>query len=100
MTQEQIGQGYESETGRQIVKCIGNGDPLARPMVLVAGHGPFTWGSSADDAVRNAVILEEIARIASATLSVSAAAPPLEDYVLSYHHERKHGVNAWYGQKS
>lgn len=100
MTPEQIGQGYESETGRQIVKCIGNGDPLARPMVLVAGHGPFTWGSSADDAVRNAVILEEIARIASATLSVSAAAPPLEDYVLSYHHERKHGVNAWYGQKS
>lgn len=100
MTPEQVKSDYEGETGRQIVRCFGDSDPLVRPMVLVAGHGPFAWGKTAAEAVKNAVILEEIARIASATLAISASAPPLEDYVLNYHHERKHGPGAWYGQKS
>ncbi|MDR3514985.1 MAG: L-ribulose-5-phosphate 4-epimerase AraD [Azospirillaceae bacterium] len=97
---EQVRRDYEAETGEQIVKRFAGLDPLAQPMVVVAGHGPFTWGKSAGDAVRNAVILEEIARIAAATLAIAPHAPALEDEILSYHYERKHGPGAWYGQKS
>ncbi|MEF2073977.1 L-ribulose-5-phosphate 4-epimerase AraD [Consotaella aegiceratis] len=99
LSEAQVGEAYEDETGQQIVRQMGNEDPLAKPMMLVAGHGPFTWGKSATDAVTNAVVLEEVARMASATLALDPNAPPLEDYVLRYHYERKHGPNAWYGQK-
>ena len=68
-------------------------------MVLVAGHGPFTWGKNATDSVLNAVFLEEIARIATTTVMLAPAAAPVEDYVLNYHYQRKHGPGAWYGQK-
>jgi L-ribulose-5-phosphate 4-epimerase len=100
MTAEQVQRDYEGETGEQIVKAFAPGEELARPMVLVAGHGPFAWGRSPEEAVKNAVILEEIARMASATLAISPTAPALEDYVLRYHYERKHGPGAWYGQRS
>lgn len=99
LSEAQVRGDYEGETGRQIVRHFGNLDPVARPMVLVAGHGPFTWGASPMEAVRNAVILEEIARMASSTVALAPDAAPLEDYVLTYHYERKHGANAWYGQK-
>jgi L-ribulose-5-phosphate 4-epimerase len=95
----QVKRDYEGETGQQIVRAFEGTDPLARPMVLVAGHGPFTWGTSAAQAASNAVILEEMARIASATVALDPAAKPLEDYILAYHYERKHGPGAWYGQK-
>jgi L-ribulose-5-phosphate 4-epimerase len=98
LTEAQVHRDYEAETGEQIVKTFAQGEELARPMVLVAGHGPFAWGKSASDAVKNAVILEEIARIASATLAISPTATPLEQFVLAYHHGRKHGPGAWYGQ--
>jgi len=98
LSEEQVRRDYEGETGAQIVRSFAGSDPLARPMVLVGGHGPFTWGSSAAEAASNAVILEEIARIASATLAVDANAPPLEAHILAYHYERKHGPAAWYGQ--
>jgi L-ribulose-5-phosphate 4-epimerase len=100
MSAEQVHRDYEGETGEQIVKVFAQGEELARPMVLVAGHGPFAWGRSPSEAVKNAVILEEIARMASATLAIAPSAPPLEDYVLRYHYERKHGPGAWYGQKN
>jgi L-ribulose-5-phosphate 4-epimerase len=100
LTAEEVTRDYESETGAAIVRRLGNDDPLARPMALVAGHGPFTWGKSAADAVMNAVFLEEIARIASMTVAIDPAARPVETYVSDYHHQRKHGPNAWYGQKS
>ncbi|TBW38744.1 L-ribulose-5-phosphate 4-epimerase AraD [Siculibacillus lacustris] len=96
----EVASDYEAETGLAIVRRFGNEDPLARPMVLVAGHGPFTWGKSAADAVLNAVFLEEIARIASATIAIDPAAQPVEDHVLEYHYQRKHGPGAWYGQKT
>jgi L-ribulose-5-phosphate 4-epimerase len=99
LTAEQVRHDYEGETGEQIVKAFAPGEELARPMVLVAGHGPFAWGRSPSAAVQNAVILEEIARMASATLAIAPAASPLEDFVLRYHYERKHGPGAWYGQK-
>jgi len=99
LTVEQVHRDYEGETGEQIVKVFAQGEELARPMVLVAGHGPFAWGRSPSEAVKNAVILEEIARMASVTLAIAPTAQPLEDFVLSYHYERKHGPGAWYGQK-
>jgi L-ribulose-5-phosphate 4-epimerase len=98
LSEEQVRRDYEGETGEQIVRTFAGSDPLARPMVLVGGHGPFTWGRSAAEAASNAVILEEIARIASATLTVDPNAPPLEAHILAYHYERKHGSGAWYGQ--
>jgi L-ribulose-5-phosphate 4-epimerase len=97
---EQVRRNYEGETGEQIVRAFANSDPLARPMVLVGGHGPFAWGTSPAQAAAHAVILEEMARIASATLAIDPNAAPLEDYVLTYHYERKHGPGAWYGQKA
>ncbi|NLH82988.1 MAG: L-ribulose-5-phosphate 4-epimerase AraD [Phyllobacteriaceae bacterium] len=99
LSPEEVARDYEGETGAAIVRRLGNEDPLARPMALVAGHGPFTWGRNARDAVLNAVFLEEIARIASATIAIDPAAKPVEDHVLEYHYARKHGPGAWYGQK-
>ena len=100
LTPEEVARDYETETGTSIVRSFEGLDPIAVPMVLVAGHGPFAWGTSPDDAVRNAVILEETAHMATITTAVAGTPPPLEDYVLSYHYERKHGNNAWYGQES
>lgn len=98
-SREQVRRDYEGETGQQIVRAFAGTDPLARPMVLVSGHGPFTWGRSAAEAASNAVILEEMARIASLTYALAPAAPALEEHILTYHYERKHGPGAWYGQK-
>lgn len=90
---------YETNTGRSIIRRFEGLDPIAAPMVLVAGHGPFAWGRSPDDAVKNAVILEEMAHMATLSTLVSGGdPPPLEDYVLTYHYQRKHGSAAWYGQ--
>lgn len=100
LSAEEVARDYEGETGHAIVRRLGNDDPMARPMALVAGHGPFTWGKSAADAVMNAVFLEEIARIASMTVAIDPNAQAVETYVSDYHHHRKHGPNAWYGQKS
>ena len=100
LTPEEVGRDYEAETGNAIVRRFADDrlDPMAVPMVLVAGHGPFAWGPSPDEAVRNAVILEETARMATLTTIVAGSPQPLEDYILSYHYERKHGKDAWYGQ--
>ncbi len=98
LTPDEVTRDYEAETGNAIVRSFEGLDPVAVPMVLVAGHGPFAWGKSPEDAVCNAVVLEEIAQMATITAAVAGTPPPLEDYVLSYHYERKHGKNAWYGQ--
>ncbi|SFB73812.1 L-ribulose-5-phosphate 4-epimerase [Tropicimonas isoalkanivorans] len=96
---DEVQRDYETATGDAIIRRFQGLDPVAVPMVLVAGHGPFTWGKDADDAVHNAVVLEESAKMATLTVTVSGPNPqPLEDYVLDYHYQRKHGKNAWYGQ--
>ena len=99
LTAEEVESAYEANTGHCIVRRFKDLDPVAVPMVLVAGHGPFTWGKTPEDAVHNAVVLEEVAHMATLTHQISDA-PPLEDYVLNYHYQRKHGKNAWYGQTS
>jgi L-ribulose-5-phosphate 4-epimerase len=89
---------YEAETGKQIIDCFRTRDPLHVPMVLVAGHGPFTWGKTPDKAVYNAVVLEELAKMASITRSLDAQAQRLPEHIVRKHFERKHGKNAYYGQ--
>ena len=66
----------------------------------MAGHGPFTWGATPDKALENAVILEEIARMASLTISINSDVPPLPPALLDKHFLRKHGPDAYYGQQS
>lgn len=90
---------YETATGGQIVECFKQRNPLHTSMVLVAGHGPFTWGENAEKAVYNAVMLEEIARMALLTRAIHPNAPRLPDALVRKHFERKHGKDAYYGQK-
>jgi len=98
MTAEAVERDYEAETGAQIIDCFRTRDPGHVPMVLVAGHGAFAWGKTADKAVYHAVVLEELAKIASITRSLDPGARRLPDYLVRKHFERKHGKNAYYGQ--
>jgi L-ribulose-5-phosphate 4-epimerase len=99
MTDEQIERDYEEETGVQITDCFKTRDPKEVPMVIVAGHAPFTWGKSGADAVYHAVILEEIARMAYLTKTLQQNTPPLKQAIVDKHYLRKHGKDAYYGQK-
>jgi L-ribulose-5-phosphate 4-epimerase len=90
---------YEIETGKVIVERFARLDPSAFPAVLVAGHGPFVWGRTPEEAVQNAVALELTATLALATLHLNPQAAALPDYLLRKHHQRKHGPRAYYGQK-
>ncbi|MDR2517613.1 MAG: L-ribulose-5-phosphate 4-epimerase AraD [Spirochaetaceae bacterium] len=92
---------YERETGNLIVRTFRElkKDSAEMPMVLVAGHGPFTWGKSAAQALYHAVVLEEICRMALYTLTLDPAAAPLPGHLIRKHWERKHGPNAYYGQR-
>ena len=98
MTAEAVERDYEAETGTQIIDCFRGRDPEQTPMVLVAGHGPFAWGKTAEKAVYHAVVLEELAKIASITRTVDPRAERLPDYLVNKHFQRKHGKSAYYGQ--
>ena len=90
---------YEQNTGKVIVERFQDLDPAAMRGVLVAGHAPFCWGDDAADAVRSAVVLESVARMAFGTLQLAPNMDPLPRYILEKHYQRKHGANAYYGQK-
>lgn len=90
---------YELNTGKVIVETFRNLDPLEHPAVLVASHGPFTWGRDVADAVHNANVLEFVARLASETLRIAPATPSMPPALLDKHFLRKHGAHAYYGQK-
>lgn len=98
MTAEAVEGDYEAETGSQIIDCFLTRDPLRTPMVLVAGHGPFAWGKTADKAVYHAVVLEELAKTALITLTLDPRASRLPEHLVRKHFERKHGKSAYYGQ--
>jgi len=98
MTADAVGRDYEAETGTQIIDCFKTRDPRRTPMVLVAGHGPFTWGATAEKAVYHAVVLEELAKIASITRALAPEAGRLPEHLVRKHFERKHGKSAYYGQ--
>jgi L-ribulose-5-phosphate 4-epimerase len=99
MSDAAVERDYEVETGRQILECFASRDPLHTPMVLVAGHGPFAWGETPEKAVYNAAVLEELARMAFVTRTLAPDAPRLPGALVRKHFERKHGKNAYYGQK-
>ena len=99
MTEAEVGRNYEANTGKVIVERFAGLSPLVIPAVLVAGHGPFAWGQSPGEAVRVNVILEHIAKAAFGTMIINPGQPPLEDYLLEKHFQRKHGPQATYGQK-
>ena len=100
LTDDQIRGDYETETGKQIIKRFTNIVPEDVEMVLVANHGPFTWGKTAEDAVHNTVILEELAKISLLTLLVEPDVKGIKKSLLDKHYLRKHGKNAYYGQKN
>ncbi|MDO4627847.1 MAG: L-ribulose-5-phosphate 4-epimerase AraD [Planctomycetia bacterium] len=101
LSPEEVQEGYEKNTGYVIIERFKTGrlNPMEVPGVLVAGHGPFSWGKSGGEAVKNAVALEAVAQMARDTFLISASAPALEEYVRDKHYYRKHGPNAYYGQK-
>ena len=98
MRDDQIERDYEEETGVQISDTFAGRDPSETPMVVVAGHAPFTWGDDAAQSVYHAVVLEEIARMAWLTLTIDPAAAPLKQSIIDKHYRRKHGEDAYYGQ--
>jgi L-ribulose-5-phosphate 4-epimerase len=98
LTQSEVAEDYEGHTGRVIVERFTALDPAAMPAVLLAGHGPFTWGRDAAEALQNAVALEAVAEMALGAWSIDRQAPELESYLLEKHHRRKHGPDAYYGQ--
>ncbi len=96
---EEIRTEYELNTGKVIVECFASVDPLSIPAVLVACHAPFTWGVNVADAVENAVVLESIASIAADTLAINPSISAMPDVLLEKHFRRKHGPEAYYGQR-
>lgn len=98
MTQAEISGDYELETGNVIVETFKTLDPDAVPSVLVHGHAPFNWGKDPEEAVHNAVVLEEVAKMALQTLQINPEAPRMQQALLDKHYLRKHGKDAYYGQ--
>lgn len=100
MADEAIKENYETATGYQIVECFtkGNISPAEVEMVLVACHGPFTWGKNAEKSLYNSAVLEELAKMALFTEQVNSMAKPLKTALIDKHYQRKHGVGAYYGQ--
>jgi L-ribulose-5-phosphate 4-epimerase len=99
MSDEKIKGDYEEETGMQILETFKNISHNEVEMVLVACHGPFTWGKTPEKAVYNSVVLEELAKMALFTLEINPAAARLKKSLINKHYQRKHGQNAYYGQK-
>lgn len=99
MTPDEIGGKYELETGNVIVETFKDKQPNDIPAVLVHSHGPFTWGTNPKNAVHNAVVLEEVAFMAWHALQMRPDLPLMQQELLDKHYLRKHGANAYYGQK-
>ncbi len=99
MTPSEIGSEYELETGKVIVETFKDKNPDQIPAVLVASHGPFTWGKDANEAVHNAVVLEELAFMAWHNLLRNPEISEMQKELIDKHYLRKHGANAYYGQK-
>lgn len=99
MSMEEIQTDYERNTGKVIIRRFRELDPLQVPAVLVASHGPFTWGTDPATAVESAVILEEIAKTALGTLTINPEQKQISKALLDKHYLRKHGKQSYYGQK-
>jgi L-ribulose-5-phosphate 4-epimerase len=101
MTQKEVRSDYEVNTGKVIVERFEKGkiNPDSIPAVLVAGHGPFAWGTSVAKALENALVLEEVAGMALRSTRLNRGLKPIPQYLLDKHFLRKHGTGSYYGQK-
>jgi Ribulose-5-phosphate 4-epimerase and related epimerases and aldolases len=99
LTEKEVAENYEEATGKVIVEAFKNVDPNAIPAVLTVGHGPFAWGATADKAVENSIVLDEVAHMALMTELLNPRKEEIPQYLLDKHYFRKHGKNAYYGQK-
>jgi L-ribulose-5-phosphate 4-epimerase len=99
MSENEINSDYEINTGFAITKRFEGIDPMSVPAALVNGHAPFAWGKTVEDAVEIMSVLEEIARLAFDTLQINSAVSPLSQPLRDKHFRRKHGPDAYYGQK-
>jgi len=99
LSREEIETDYEVNTGHVIVRRFRDIDPMAVPAVLVGNHAPFCWGKTVADAAYMAVVLEEVAAMATQTLIANPNAEPVAQALLDKHYFRKHGAKAYYGQK-
>ena len=99
LTQEEIDEGYEKNTGTVIISYFQDRDYEAVPCVLCKNHGPFAWGKDPAEAVHNAVVLEEVAKMAARCELINPHLEPAPQRLLDKHYYRKHGANAYYGQK-
>ena len=100
VTQQEIDEAYETNTGKVIIETFETRgiNPIYTPGVLCTNHGPFTWGKDAAEAVHNAVVLEEVAKMATRTELINPKVQPAPDCIRDKHFFRKHGANAYYGQ--
>ena len=100
LTDEEINSDYEKCTGTVIIETFEERglNPMYTAAVLCRNHGPFTWGKNADEAVHNAVVLEEVAKMARLTEAINKDVKPAPDNIKEKHFNRKHGANAYYGQ--
>ena len=99
LTKQEVESDYEWNTGRIIIERFKKLNPVLIPGILVAGHAPFTWGKSAGDSVKNGLILERIAEMAIGTYELNRDVKELPEYISDKHYRRKHGPDAYYGQK-
>jgi L-ribulose-5-phosphate 4-epimerase len=99
LSEKEVNEAYEKNTGTVIIERFEDLEPIAMPGVLVNGHAPFCWGKTADESVKNSLILERIAEMAIAAEQLNPKIKPLPQYILRKHYSRKHGPNAYYGQK-
>ncbi len=99
LREAEVAGDYELNTGKIIVERFAGADPLERPAVLVAGHGPFAWGRTPAEAVETALVLEQVAKMAYGSMALDPRLAPLDGYILEKHFQRKHGPDAYYGQK-
>jgi L-ribulose-5-phosphate 4-epimerase len=99
LTEAEVAGDYEEATGRAIVERFCSLDSVAMPAVLVAGHGPFTWGATSAASLHAAIALEAVAAIAVTSWQIAPDTPELERYLLEKHFSRKHGPAAYYGQR-
>lgn len=102
LTQEEIDEDYEKNTGKVIIEAFRgrNIQPMHVPGVVCSSHGPFTWGKDAAQAVYNATVLEQVARMALLTEQIRPDVRPADGYLMDKHYFRKHGANAYYGQNN
>ncbi|HHB7069137.1 TPA: L-ribulose-5-phosphate 4-epimerase [Klebsiella pneumoniae] len=99
LSAQEVDEAYELNTGQVIIETLGEANPLHTPGIVVYQHGPFAWGKDAHEAVHNAVVMEEVARMAWIARGINRQLQPIDSWLMNKHFQRKHGPNAYYGQK-